>query len=107
MIRVISEGAESFIKKAIDLELKNTKVEYEEKFASHHEAESVIREEYEEVNEERKLMKTLLKGMHLALRNDDDILWNSELKDGKLASLHLAEEAVQLAAMLQKAEESK
>jgi hypothetical protein len=76
-------------------------------FSSGHEAYGVIKEELEETGEELRLLSSIL--MHAywtAVRKNDKAEQRRLLESAKTNAVHCAAEAIQTAAMLQKAMDS-
>ena len=71
-------------------------------FSSKHEAYSVIKEEFEETEEELEKAAESISKIWTFVRNDEDESVRRESKDLLRASLKTAAEAVQLAAMARK-----
>jgi hypothetical protein len=75
-------------------------------FASHHEAIAVAYEEYQEAEEELAECKKNLEMCFQQIRVNNDVLTRTKLAGLRFAAEKLAIEAIQLAAMAQKALDS-
>lgn len=73
-------------------------------FHSAHEAQNVIREELEETEYELEMCKETLQGMWIMIKRDMD--YSKSVNDLKERSIKLIQEAIQVAAMCDKALES-
>lgn len=96
------------IDKLTDDELLYSKVQHEERFASLHEAESIIREELEELEEEVANCRDVFKSLHNAVRHGDPCdACDTKTICGSLRyyAKYAAAEAIQLAAMCKKLDE--
>lgn len=96
------------IDKLADEELLYSKVQHEERFASLHEAESIIREELEEMEEDVASCRDTFETLHKAVRYGK--LYSACDTKTICNGLHLyatcaAAEAIQLAAMCKKLDE--
>lgn len=86
----------------ITKELSDSQAVYEQKFHSLHEAESIIREEMEECEEEMELIWASFSCLHKATREDSVSQFNSSANKLYDSATRLALEAIQLAAMCRK-----
>ena len=96
------------IDKLTDEELLYSKVQHEERFASLHEAESIIREELEELEEleeEVTSCRDAFETLHKALRHRASFGPRVVGKGVRVAAQCAAAEAIQLAAMCKKLDE--
>lgn len=88
----------------VDAELRRANSIHEPKFNSYHEAYAVILEEHEETKEDLESMKYFIHEIWFHIRCDrpqeeiDELLSDMEKK-----AIHLAAEAIQVAAMAKKA----
>ncbi len=98
---MISDFTRNAIQQLVNHELEYSKNQHEERFHSLHEAESVIREELEELEEYTKSGRNVFNDIHTILRGR--VEEGVELKSCALAIMAVAEnvamEAVQLSAM--------
>lgn len=98
---MISDFTRNAIPQLVDHELEYSKQNHEVRFASLHEAESVIREELEELEECTKASRNVFNDIHTISRGRTEE--GIELKSCALAIMVVAEnaamEAVQLSAM--------
>ncbi len=105
---MISESTIKAVLQAVKEELAFSKVQHEEKFHSLHEAESIIREELEELEERVEQCWGMFEQIHECSRGT-----NAGLATDSNAVAHIlecyatmaAEEAIQLAAMCEKLKE--
>ena len=88
-----------------DEELLYSKVHHEERFASLHEAESIIREELEEMEEEVTSCRDAFETMHKVLRHRASFDPRVVSEGVRVAAQYAAAEAIQLAAMCKKLDE--
>lgn len=98
----IENAEESMIRQLMRVELCKSEFEHEERFSSAHEAESVIREELEEAEEEMQKCRKNFEIIHASLRDGDDCgvaLYAEELQK---TAVRCAAELLQLGAMCQK-----
>ena len=93
------------IGKLTDEELLYSKVQHEERFASLHEAESIIREELEEMEEDVASCRDAFETLHKALRHRASFDPRVVGKGVRVAAQYAAAEAIQLAAMCKKLDE--
>ena len=93
------------IDKLVDAELLYSKSQHEERFASLHEAESIIREELEEMEEEVASCRDAFETLHKALRHRTSFDPRVVGKGVRVAAQYAAAEAIQLAAMCKKLDE--
>ena len=96
------------IDKLTDAELLYSKVQHKERFASLHEAESIIREELEELEEDVTSCRDVFKTLHNAVRHGDPCdACDTKTICGALRyyAKYAAAEAIQLAAMCKKLDE--
>ena len=93
------------IDKLTDEELLYSKVQHKERFASLHEAESIIREELEEMEEEVASCRDAFEALHHVTRLD--MIVNAKIMGRSLllSAQYAATEAIQLAAMCKKLDE--
>lgn len=98
---MISDFTRNAIPQLVDHELEYSKNQHEERFHSLHEAESVIREELEELEEYTKAGRNVFNDIHTISRGRTEE--GVELKSCALAMIVMAEnaamEALQLSAM--------
>lgn len=99
---MISEFTRTAVPQLVGHELEYSKAQHEEKFHSLHEAESVIREELEELEEQVESCKQLFVDLHSDTRQDDEAgaVVNAKYLEG--SAIYAAYEAIQLAAMCEK-----
>ena len=93
------------IDKLTDEELLYSKVQHEDRFASLHEAESIIREELEEMEEEVASCRDAFETLHKALRHRASFDPRVVGEGVRIAAQYAAAEAIQLAAMCKKLDE--
>lgn len=96
---MISEFTRTAVPQLVSHELEFSKAQHEEKFHSLHEAESVIREELEELEEQVEVCRKLFEDLHSDTRQDDKAgaVVNAKYLEG--SAVYAAYEAIQLAAM--------
>lgn len=96
---MISEFTRTAVPQLVGHELEFSKAQHEEKFHSLHEAESVIREELEELEEQVEVCRKLFDDLHSDTRQDDEtgVVLNAKYLEG--SAIYAAYEAIQLAAM--------
>ena len=96
---MISDFTRTAVPQLVGHELEFSKSQYEEKFHSLHEAESVIREELEELEEQAEVCRKLFEDLHSDTRQDDEAgaVVNAKYLAG--SATYAAYEAIQLAAM--------
>lgn len=101
---MISDFTRNAIPQLVDHEFEYSKQNHEVRFASLHEAESVIREELEELEENVKSCRSVFDDIHTLLRQVGTCC--SEMKSDAVAlrtiACEAAQEAIQLAAMGEK-----
>lgn len=101
---MISDFTRNAIPQLVDHELEYSKNQHEEQFHSLHEAESVIREELEELEENVKSCRLAFDDIHALLRQTGTC--GSEMKSVavglRAVACEAAQEAIQLAAMGEK-----
>ena len=96
---MISEFTRTAVPQLVGHELEFSKSQHEEKFHSLNEAESVIREELEELEEQVESCKQLFEDLHSDTRQDDKAgaVINAKYLEG--SAVYAVYEAIQLAAM--------
>ncbi len=98
---MISDFTRNAIPQLVSHELEYSKNQHEEQFHSLHEAESVIREELEELEEHTESIRNIFNDIHTILRGG--IVEGADLESCALGIMIVAEnaamEAVQLSAM--------
>lgn len=96
---MISDFTRTAVPQLVSHELAYSKAQHEEKFHSLHEAESVIREELEELEEQAEVCRKLFEDLHSDTRQDDEAgaVVNAKYLAG--SAIYAAYEAIQLAAM--------
>ena len=94
-----SEFTRTAVPQLVSHELEFSKAQHQEKFHSLHEAESVIREELEELEEQVESCKQIFEDLHSDTRQDDKAgaVINAKYLEG--SAVYAAYEAIQLAAM--------
>lgn len=99
---MISEFTRTAVPQLVGHELEFSKAQHQEKFHSLHEAESVIREELEELEEQAEVCRKLFEDLHSDTRQDDEAgaVVNAKYLEG--SAIYAAYEAIQLAAMCEK-----
>lgn len=102
---MISEFTKTAVPQLVGHELEYSKKQHEERFHSLHEAESVIREELEELAEQAEVCRKLFEDLHSDTRQDDEAgaVINAKYLEG--SAIYAAYEAIQLAAMCEKLKE--
>ena len=97
--KMTSEFTRTAVPQLVGHELEFSKSQHEEKFHSLHEAESVIREELEELEEQVEVCRKLFEDLHSDTRQDDEAgaVVNAKYLAG--SAEYAAYEAIQLAAM--------
>ena len=96
---MISDFTRTAVPQLVGHELEFSKSQHEEKFHSLHEAESVIREEMEELEEQVESCKQLFDDLHSDTRQDDEAGAVVNAKYMEVSAVYAAYEAIQLAAM--------
>ena len=96
---MISEFTRTAVPQLVSHELELSKSQHEEKFHSLHEAESVIREELEELEEQVESCKQIFEDLHSYTRQDDEEGAVVNAKYLACYAEYAAYEAIQLAAM--------
>ena len=93
---MISKFTETAVPQLVGHELEYSKKQHEERFHSLHEAESVIREELEELEEQVESCKQLFEDLHSDTRQDDKAgaVVNAKYLAG--SAVYAAYEAIQL-----------
>ena len=99
---MISDFTRTAVPQLVGHELEYSKAQHEERFHSLHEAESIIREELEELEEQVQICKQIFGGLHTDTRQDDMASAITNAKHLTGAGIYAAHEAIQLAAMCQK-----
>lgn len=100
---MISEFTKTAVPQLVQHELEFSKNQHRDRFASLHEAESVIREELEELEEEVQACRGLFSLMHCYMRrNNVDCTMMSAADEMERRAKMAAMEAIQLAAMCSK-----
>lgn len=96
---MISDFTKTAVLQLVGHELEYSKAQHEERFHSLHEAESVIREELEELEEQAEVCRKLFEDLHSDTRQDDKAgaVINAKYLAG--SAEYAAYEAIQLAAM--------
>ena len=96
---MISDFTRTAVPQLVGHELEFSKSQHEEKFHSLHEAESVIREALEELEEQVESCKQLFEDLHSDTRQDDEAgaVVNAKYLEG--SAIYAAYEAIRLAAM--------
>ena len=99
---MISDFTKTAVPQLVGHELEYSKAQHEERFHSLQEAESIIREELEELEEQVQTCKQIFGDLHTDTRQDDmaSAITNAKYLTG--AGIYAAHEAIQLAAMCQK-----
>lgn len=102
---MISDFTRTAIPQLVCHELEYSKNQHEERFHSLHEAESVIREELEELEEDVQDCRQCFENLHASTRQDD--MYGAIVNANHIASfaIYAAYEAIQLAAMCEKLKE--
>lgn len=97
-----SEFTRTAVPQLVGHELEYSKKQHEERFHSLHEAESVIREELEELEEQVESCRQLFDDLHSDTRQDDGAgaVVNAKYLEG--SAIYAAYEAIQVAAMCEK-----
>ena len=98
----IENAEESMIRQLMRVELCKSEFEHEERFSSAHEAESVIREELEEAEEEMQRCRKNFEIIHASLRDGDDCGVALYVEALQKTAVRCAAELLQLGAMCQK-----
>ena len=100
--KVISDFTKNAVPQLVQHELEFSKNQHEERFHSLHEAESVIREELEELEEDVQDCRQCFENLHASTRQDD--MYGAIVNANHIASfaIYAAYEAIQLAAMCEK-----
>lgn len=99
---MISEFTKNAVPQLVEHELEYSKNQHEERFHSLHEAESVIREELEELEEEVEVCRKIFEDLHSDTRQDDNAGASVNASYITGAATYAAYEAIQLAAMCEK-----
>lgn len=103
----LEEAEQAVIKQLMNVELCKSGFEHEMQFGSVHEAESVIREELEEAEEEMQKCRKSFERLHASLRDGDEcgmLIFAEELQT---KAVRCAGELLQLGAMCKKGWTSK
>lgn len=101
---MIAEKAEESINQAVAYELQNIVKKYGASYNSEHEGYAVLLEEVEEAKECLQIAEEKLKDLWKSVRKNvyaDDTLWKI-----KVAAINMAQEAVQVAAVCERFEET-
>ncbi len=101
---MIAEKASESINQAVAYELQNIVKNYGATYASEHEGYAVLLEEVEEAKECLQIAEETLKDLWKSVRRNeyaDDTLWKI-----KQAAINMAQEAVQVAAVSERYEET-
>ena len=101
---MIAEKAAESIDKAVAYELQNSVKEHGAFYASEHEAYAVLLEEVEEVEEEAECIKIWLESVWKCIKGNQDL--GIRVNEIKEHALDLAKEAVQVAAVCERFQET-
>lgn len=102
---MISEFTRTAVPQLVSHELEFSKSQHEEKFHSLHEAESMIREELEELAEELESCWKIFEKIHECTREDTADKAADHARTLENMAVYAAHEAIQLAAMCEKLKE--
>lgn len=102
---MISEFTKTAVPQLVGHELEYSKTQHEERFHSLHEAESVIREELEELAEELESCWKIFEKIHECTREDTADKAADHARAMFSMAVYAAHEAIQLAAMCEKLKE--
>lgn len=72
------------------------------RFHSAHEGYAVMLEEVQEAEDEMVMIKVAMKSIWIAVRNDFSVVGNEYVREVEAHAVHLAAEAIQVAAMARK-----